>query len=441
MVVANIKIISGLKQYLERASTKTSWKMQFTEKSSDFTRERQLTFKRIVGLLINLPKRSLSIEVREFFDNLSSDEHCSKSAFCMQRSKLKPAFFQKWNQFLVRLFYYHHRDNLKRWKGYLIQAVDGSTVCLPDKEDVVEYFGVHENQHTSVPMARIMQVHDVLNNIIVWGDIYPIKRSENSIIEQNLHQIPRHSITLFDRGFPSFALIYLLEKQLSLFVIRAKVDFNLEIKKFVKSSQKDIIIYFSPNKKAQNHLAEQGHIVCAETKVKVRLIKVILPSGEVEVLITNLFDEQLFPTKAFSSLYSLRWGIETCYGIEKNQQQMEIFSGHRVVCILQDYYATVFVHNMQSLIEKQSQSYLAAVSKKRKYEYKINRNISWAILKNTLFKVFIIETDTQQMLLKMQSRFEECLEPARPNRKAKRMLKQKRRTGKYQHYTNYKRAI
>lgn len=39
----------------------------------------------------------------------------------------------------------------------------------------------------------------------------------------------------------------------------------------------------------------------------------------------------------------MRWKIEITYSKQKNQLQMEIFSGHRVVCIEQDYAAGLFV--------------------------------------------------------------------------------------------------
>ena len=441
MVDANVAIISELKQFLEEVSTNMSLKQRFVEKLSDFSRERVLTFKRVVGLLINMPKRSLSIEVREFFANLSGDETCNKSAFCMQRGKLKPSFFQEWLALFVKLFYHHYGDKVQRWRGFLIQAVDGSTTYLVNKQEVIEHFGTQDNQFTSIPMAQVVQIHDVLNDITIWGDIYPIKTSEQSIIAKNLHYFSQNSIALFDRGYPSYGLIYLLEKQSSLFVMRAKVGFNKEVKEFMESPMTDTIAYFTPNNVAQKNLQEYGYNITCETKVKVRLVKIKLDSGETEVLITNLYDEQLFSIKDLSYLYSLRWGIETCYGKEKNQQQLEIFSGHRVICIYQDYYATLFVANIQSLIEKQSKDYLSAVSKRRTYQYKINRNVSWSVLKNTIFKLFIEEADPKQLLLYLQHLFEICLEPVRPNRKVKRVKKNRRMYGKYQTVTNYKRAI
>ena len=125
---------------------------------------------------------------------------------------------------------------------------------------------------------------------------------------------------------------------------------------------------------------------------------------------------------------------------KKNQQQMEQFSGHRVLCIEQDYHAGIFTTNIQSLIEKQSQPYLDTVSRNRKYTYRINRNISFSVLKNNIFNLFLTE-NSQQILIYLQQLFERCLEPVRPNRKAPRIKKIKRMNRKYQTLTNYKRAI
>lgn len=374
MVEANVQIIGELKRFLEEVSSNAELKKIFTGNETDFSRDRILTLKHIVGIIINMPKRSLSIEIREFLHSLSGEESCTKSAFCLQRSKLKPIFFQVWNTFGVSLFYHYYGEKALRWRNYLIYAVDGSTSYLIDKEEVSNYSGTQDNQYVSVPMAQIMQIHDVLNDIIVWGDIYPIKKSEQSIISEKVGLLPDDGITLFDRGYPSFALIYLLQNQEKerLFVMRAKVSFNKEIKKFMDSCETDIVTYFEATEAAKETLYGQGFIISDKTKVKVRLVKVKLPGGETEVLITNLYDKEIYSIEDLSYLYFLRWGIETNYGKEKNQLQLEQFSGHRVLCIKQDYYATLFVANLQSLIGKQSHAYLNAVSRQRRYRYKIN---------------------------------------------------------------------
>ena len=67
---------------------------------------------RLVGLIINMPKRSLSIEIREFFDSLEKglstglcEEASTKGAFSLQRTKLQAFFFEVWNKWLVACFY------------------------------------------------------------------------------------------------------------------------------------------------------------------------------------------------------------------------------------------------------------------------------------------------------------------------------------------------
>jgi len=119
---------------------------------------------------------------------------------------------------------------------------------------------------------------------------------------------------------------------------------------------------------------------------------------------------------------------------------MEQFSGHRVICIQQDYAAGLFVANLQSLIEKQSEDFLDQVNQRRIHRYKINRNVSWASMKHGIVKLFL-DKNPEQILLQLQKAFEWNLEPVRPGRQNPRRKKVKRLNGKYQTLTNYKRAI
>jgi len=390
-----------------------------------------------------MPKRSLSIEIQEFFDSLGKDlESSTKGAFSLQRTKLQAVFFEVWNNWLVQLFYHHYGIHVQTWRGFLLQAVDGSTMYLHDRKDVVAYFGTQDNQHVSVPMARVMEVYDILNNIIVWGSISPIKESEQSMMNDYVSNLCEHSITMFDRGYPSYALMYLMINQETPrhFVMRCKVGFNAEVKQFVNSRKKSNVIEIRPGSNAIATLKQYGYIVTSNTAIKIRMVKVKLNSGETEVLLTNLYDEKQYTIADLSYLYSLRWGIETSYGKQKNQMQLEQFSGHRVICIQQDYFASIFVSNLQSLIEKQCDDYLHQIHKRRKYRYRINRNVSWACLKNNIIKLFI-DKNPKQILVALQIAFEQNIEPIRPARHYPRIRKFKRTNGKYQTFTNYKRAI
>jgi len=443
MVEANVRIIEELKYFLEAVSKDPSLRMLVTETEKDFTRERKLPMERIVGLIINMPKRSLSIEIQEFFESLEKDlAPCTKGAFCSQRSKLKALFFEVWNSWLVTSFYHHYGDKVKRWRNFRVQAVDGSTAYLINKKEVVDYFGTQDNQHVRIPMARIMQVQDILNDITVWGKISSINESEQAIMTGQVCHLYEDSLTLFDRGYPSFALMYLMNNQevSRHFVMRCKIGFNKEVKQFMKSSESSKVIDLKATSNAIATLREHGYIITTDTTIKVRMVKVFLSSGEVEILLTNLYDQNLYTNEDLKYLYGLRWGIETTYGKQKNQLQMEQFSGHRVICIQQDYAAGLFVANLQSLIEKQCEDYLEQVNDKRIHQYKINRNVSWASLKHNIVKLFL-DKNPEQILVQLQKAFERNIEPVRPGRQNPRKKKTRRLNGKYQTLTNYKRAI
>ena len=176
MVEANLKIIEELKYFLDTVSNQSDVRKLVTQSESDFSRDRKLPMSRLVGLIINMPKRSLSIEIQEFFDSLEKGlEASTKGAFSLQRTKLQALFFEVWNKWLVDCFYYYYGDKVKRWRGFRMLSVDGSTAYLVNKKEVIEYFGTQDNQHVSIPMARVMQIQDILNDITVWGAIHPIK--------------------------------------------------------------------------------------------------------------------------------------------------------------------------------------------------------------------------------------------------------------------------
>lgn len=443
MVEANLRIIEELKYFLKVLCTDSEMRRLVTFEENDFSRQRKLTLERIAAIILNMPKRSLSIEIQEFFEHIGKGgKSCTKGAFSLQRSKLNPLFFKVWNQWLVGQFYQVYRNKVKRWQGFRIQAVDGSTAYLVDTEDVKAHFGVQEHSRGGTPMARVMQIHDILNDLTVWGDLYPIKVSEPAIIATQIYRLGDDSITLFDRCFPGYGLMYLMlnQESPSHFVIRCATNFNKEVIEFVRSRKHSKVIELRPTTKAIAMLRDHRYIVSANTTIKVRMVKINLPTGEKEILLTSLYDEKIFSLADLKHLYGLRWGIETAFNKEKNQQQLEQFSGIRAICIQQDYAATLFVANVQSLIEKQSEQYLERVNQRRKYDYKINRNISWASLKYNIVDLFLSE-GSHSMLLKLQEKFERYLEPVRPGRKYERHKKARRTTGKYQTLTNYKRAV
>jgi hypothetical protein len=63
------------------------------------------------------------------------------------------------------------------------------------------------------------------------------------------------------------------------------------------------------------------------SKVKIRLVKVLLPTGQIEVLTSNLMDSEAITATDLGELYIKRWGIKTIIDSLKNQLGLMIFSG------------------------------------------------------------------------------------------------------------------
>ena len=197
---------------------------------------------------MNALKRSLSIELHEFFENIPQKVSCSKQAFSKQRRKLKPDFFYDWNTVLVDSFYGHYKEEYRRWKGFKICAIDGSTVVLPNTKSIQEAYEQTINQlGNGDSIARICVLYDVLNEIAIRGLLHTYTVSEETVVPDILDgQDISDTLILFDRGYPSYWLMHQLIEKDSFFLMRAAcnannvVKYNLDI--FLKLKNKIFVI-------------------------------------------------------------------------------------------------------------------------------------------------------------------------------------------------------
>jgi len=444
MIKPNIQIIGVLRNFLEQAETENKGK--YAERPGDFTRVRLLSLSRVVMFLVNLPRKSLSIELGDFFENLgiSSLLSCSKSALSKARKKLKHEFFIDWNKLLGREWYSGNDERVKTWQGHTLLGIDGSTAYLfNDKQGKIEsYFG----RLSGVIMGRIMNCVDVLNGVCIKACLEPIGKSEMAIARQWLEEFREDfpflasPLLIYDRGFAGFALAYLHIQQGIDFLVRCPVGFNQLVHDFMNGDGQDCIVDWYIPQNVVKELLALGYDVDLYTGIKVRLVKVELDTGEIEVLATSLLDQQVYKKEDFKDLYFKRWGTETRYDYWKNKAQVEIVSGHSVKAILQDFYATVFTANLHSLIVNECEPELGPINKKREYDYAMNKNVGLGFLKGRIVKLFL-SARPQQVLELPGKLFLKHLEPIRPDRKYRRNFKQHKASGKYATFTNYRRAI
>lgn len=372
--------------------------------------------------MMNFLKKSLSMEIDNFTSlfKTTPKSKFSKSAFVQARKKVRPEVFDKLSQMLLSEFYTDNDVAVKLWKGFRLVAVDGSRVTLPITDELKKIYGETKNQSDTVLVqARCSVIYDVLNNYVLDGTLGALKHGERNLALTHLEYCNSSDLIIYDRGYSSYDFIdQHLNRGLN-YLMRVKLSFSNLIKDFEKSGKKSIITEIYPGKNA--NLFDRQYT--KNTPIKVRLIRVELGKGQVEILMTSLLDSNLYPTSQFKKLYFKRWRVETFYDELKNKLRIEHFSGYSNQSILQDFRAALFVSNIQTLIVGELEDDIKASNQVKKYDYKINTNVSYGLLKNRVVSLFLekqpLETD---IVAEIKLLFKSNLVPIRPNRKFERNL-------------------
>ena len=105
----------------------------------------------------------------------------------------------------------------------------------------------------------------------------------------------------------------------------------------------------------------------------VRIVKFTLPSGEIETLMTNLFD---LDEKKFKELYFKRWPVEVKFDVVKNKLELPCFGGFTENIIMQDFWISMYLANMAAIAKNEADKKIKTVRKDKnnKYEYQANVN-------------------------------------------------------------------
>lgn len=442
MLAANLRIISALREFLITVAGNSEYISFFRNAETDFTRKRKLCFEKLVLLLVRLCKKTLSVEIEKFFEELNTGKPCTVSAFSLQRMKLSPSFFYSWNMVLWTKFYSEYGSRAKRWRGFRVLGCDGSNISLVNKPELQEYFGGQTNQSASFVQAKTFYCYDVLNKIILFPQIAPYRYSElrmaYDIVERSC--IEDDMLLIFDRNFSNYKMAALLqwkEKEIK-YLIRVKDSLNFA-KKFVRSKKQSAVIEIFPSPASITGLRECGYVVKKDTPLKIRLIRVKLSAGKIEVLMTNLWEEEGYLTGEFKKLYSMRWGVESNIDFQKNILQLEALSGLTPITVIQDFYATVFVSNLHFLLIRQAQEIINNEMTGKKYPMQVNNNKAFGKIKENLIQLFISEKPAE-ILKTLNSYFIRAPLPIRKNRSFPRLRKNPMTKSKFRTFTNFKPA-
>jgi len=388
------------------------------QSSKNFIRNRFLPFHNIIFFLMNLLKGSYQDELDYFFKAIDHSESfvrkVTKSAFCKARKKLKFEAFTKLNMEAVNYFY--DRFSPKKWFGFTLLAIDGSTVKIPRTTEVEKHFGVWSvNSQNPCPLARISQMFDVLNKITVDAIISPKAIGERELCERHFLKLMPNDLVLLDRGYPAYWLFNLILSWGGNFCARVQVGKWIPIKKFFRSGKLQKIIHL---KLPASSIAKCRDLGLDTLDLKLRLIRIELENGETEILITSLVDTEEYPPEIFLDLYHHRWPVEEDYKVMKCRIEIENFTGKSVLSVYQDFHARIFSKNLTAIMTFPARLEIEQKNQDKRYSSQLNFTQAISKMKDTIVLLFNRPLEIVKNLISaLHVLFVKTVEPVRPNRK------------------------
>lgn len=384
---------------------KETFKDKHRVAKSAFTRVRSLPFELVLVMILRKSVKSLQNVVNEAMLWLETDT-VTASAFCQARYKLKHTAFIELNQQAVVEPMYADDDYQRFW-GFRVLAVDGSKVILPNNKETRAVFGTinYTNGKNKQLLGehcygRASVLYDVLNRIAIDATLAPVKAYEVDLAIAHLQHTTATDLLLMDRNYPSYRMMAELSQRQRQFVIRCSTNSFKTARQLAKGTGlASQVVTLTPPDGTQAQNRKLG----LPERLSVRFIRVMLKTGEAEIIVTSLLDEHTYPTADFAELYRLRWGIETFYGLLKTRLALENFTGQGVEAIQQDFYATIYLTGIESVLTDAAQAQLD--DRNTRHPQTVNRAVSFNVIKNKALDLLVSNLDTDTLLEQLTKLF------------------------------------
>jgi uncharacterized protein YbcI len=391
-----------------------------------FVRKGRISMENMVTFLLFHSKLPLDGKLDALREKLPKYDFpkVSKQALSKARYGIRFELFQTLFDNSVS-FYYENTVRSPLWQGkYHVFAIDGSDQEVPSSESTFAEFGKQSDQKNpnlfwSMALASVL--YDVLEDMVVDAIIEKQAASERELAVRHLSRLvdlglQDNSIVIFDRGYFSADVFQECVNSGCMCLMRLR---NNSLLGNLEGDDAETFI-----------TAPDG------TKMRCRVLKVILNTGEVELLITNVFDKDI-SAEMFEELYFERWKIETKYLEIKERWLIEEFTGTGSLAVRQDFYITMLYSNLSAIIKQKADELIEQTANVLNvYQYrarrtyiigKIQRNfIKWLLTSFTMKDIDEFMLDASKKRSQIQ-----------PGRTRKR----KRHTRARKHYSNRKSAF
>jgi hypothetical protein len=352
---------------------------------SDFTRKRCLSADILVAFLLQMAGgRSLQVGLDQFFCALSGGatltRKVTKSALSQARKKLQPSALAAIGAQWVRQWLAAVGEH--RWNGLRVVAADGTCVRVPRWRETQDAYGLGPNGDGSVVMARVVGLLAVDSSQMLHAEVGSYADGERSLLVRALGALSVGDLLVLDRGYPAWWLFALFGQRGVPFC--ARLDScscgSAKVRQFVRSGAAEQVIEVhlkSPDLAKLRKAAGQAQ---APTVLRLRLVRVVLSTGNIEVLVTSLLDTVAYPAAEFAALYHARWRIEEAFKTLKCRLHLEGFTGELPCAIEQEIHAKILVANITAALCTQAHAQLEAGKAEH---YRVNQTVAikhWSAL-------------------------------------------------------------
>jgi hypothetical protein len=288
-------------------------------RAQDWRRQRRLTFRRVVSLILTGHKHALQKALKRFLRAIGVvSEVPTASAYRQARQKLQPALFQHLNKVVVEKFYtlYAPEGGVKRWQGRRVLGLDGTRSNLPDTAARREHYPGHRNQPAGG--ARVQALGSVcdalLNDLALEATLGKQQAEKGSLCTSHLQVTTPGDVRVLDRGYADSGVRAFRVPHPRDFVIRVPRRRAGPIRAVWEGPQREQVIELSVPERQRDFVQKHDRA----PRLRVRFVKNDLADGEVEVLATSRLDAQAVPVAVLKTRYGWRWGVETSYDRVKN---------------------------------------------------------------------------------------------------------------------------
>lgn len=210
-------------------------------------------------------------------------------------------------------------------------AVDGSILEIPNtkelQEEYVCQFSCYESVRKSA-RAKASGIYDVENNIMIDAVIDKYITPQRPLAKRNIENMikilgyDKKIISIFDRGYILVEMLIFLMDLPIFYLFRVQGVTYAEEKDYMISDDEIVSIKVNGNRLRKVTDEDIKNKAKQIDEIKVRMIRIPLPTGEDEYLVTNIPYEEM-GTNDIGKLYFKRWGIEGAYDVIKNKLCIE----------------------------------------------------------------------------------------------------------------------